>query len=1501
MGMSLLANLAAYDFGYLSASGVLRRTENTIAAMEALPRHRGHFYNWYDTRSLQPLAPLYVSSVDSGNLAGSLISLSGGLRELAGAPAPSPSAWIGLNDAVRLVSAAAPPSNAELRFAMASIADKLTEPEGASVDAATRIGDVRQLAVDAAALLPPDAGEELRFWMATLIAQCDDHLEDLNGRGGADAWRARIDALALRCDALGAMDFEFLYDGSRDLLTIGYDVTARRRDPGCYDLLASEARLASFVLIARGQLPQEHWFSLGRSLISHNGAFALISWSGSMFEYLMPELLLPSFPGTLLGGTAEAIVSRQIDYGGECAIPWGISESCYAAVDASQVYQYKAFGVPGLGLKRGLADDRVVAPYATMLAFGVASGESCRNLEALVERGALGRYGFYEALDFTPSRLARGGEPVLVRAFMAHHQGMGLAALDNALNDRPMQRRFMADSQMRATEPLLQERIPLFGTTLTTPAVQEGPAPRADAEDAPSSLRIFDDPDAALPQVQLLSNGAYHVMASQAGGGYSRWRDLAVTRWREDATCDGSGTFVYLRDRGLGRAWSSTHQPMRRKPERYEAIFGLARAEFRRREHEIEAYTELCVSPEDDAEIRRVTLTNLSRRSRAIELTSYAEVVLAPQNADLAHRVFSNLFVTTEVLADKQAILCTRRKRTPDETPSFVFHLLILPGEDPADTSFETDRARFLGRGRGPDEPRGVGCRLHALVGNRRRRPGSDRRDPPDGHGGSRHVGCRADRHRRLRDTARGAGADREVPRSPLRGPRVRHGGRPQPGPPATTSGHRGGCASLRATGRVGHPRHRRTPRPGFDHRTQPAGAIAALAIRGVRGPADRARPHFSHRPRRTRRAGSPMPFLLADEGRDRRSGDSDRGFFGIPGRAARPDRGMIQAGLFSELVDKPGGVFVRRAEQIPEEDRVLFQTVARVILVDTEGSLAEQADKRQRVERPPARFVPKSATVAEPIAKLPQRERVFFNGLGGFTVDGHEYAISLEPGSATPAPWANVIASPHIGTVVSERGAAYTWVGNAHEFRLTPWHNDPVSDPTGEAFYIRDESTGSFWSPSPSPAKGRSGYGLPPRIRLHGLRTCRSRDRFRDDDLRRDGRAGEARRRQAAKSVEPAAADFGHRLFRARVGGVAARQFDAHRHRDRSAAGMILARNAYGRAAGDRIIAVDVSEPARTVTGSRSEFIGSNRTLAAPEAMRRVGLSGRTGAGLDPCAAIQTAIEFGPGEEREIVFTLAAAGDVAEARALSERFCTPARARQALEGVWSYWNRTLGAVHVKTPDPALDILANGWLVYQTLSCRVWGRSGYYQSGGAYGFRDQLQDTMALVHADSALAREQLVRCAGRQFLLGDVQHWWHPPAGYGVRTHFSDDYLWLPFAACRYVETTGDTGVLDEHIPFLEGRLVGPDESAYYDQPLLSGKEATLYEHCVRAIDHALRFGEHGLPLMGCGDWNDGMDLVGSKGTGESVWLAWFLYANLRSFAELARGARRRSFRPRV
>ncbi len=1539
MGMALLSNMAACDFGYISVGEFLRRTESTLATMEKLERYHGHFYNWYDTRTLQPLAPQYVSSVDSGNLAGSLLTLQAGLAELKDQPVLPANAFQGLEDTLQVLSDLAPSPPSELAAKIRLLQETLHAlsinglPQTLAA-AVILLDEMHPPGGELVARLPPDVdlNGELYSWSQAFDRQFRDFLDDLKflvpepgsfgniptlrelaeekaggmetvSSAGADAAgsghkgaleRLRdISDLEDRCRELAVMDFQFLYDTERGLLAIGYDVGERRRDPSCYDLLASEARLASFLLIAQGQMPQKHWFLLGRLLTSHGGDVSLISWSGSMFEYLMPQLIMPTYENTLLDQTCKAAVSRQIEYGRQRAVPWGISESCYNATDMHQVYQYRAFGVPGLGLKHGLADDLVIAPYATALALTVMPLEACRNLQRLAAQDFLGTYGFYEAIDYTPSRVVRGKQYAIVRTFMAHHQGMSLLAFAHALLNRPMQRRFMADPLARATELLLQERVPKKGATLRPHAAEVSSAARTPADEAGAIMRVFTDPNTPTPEVHLLSNGRYHVMATNGGGGYSRWHDLAVTRWREDTTCDCWGTFIYLRDRDTARYWSTAYQPTLRQADHYEAIYVQSRAEYRRRDQAIETHTEICVSPEDDVEIRRVTLTNLSSRTRHIEVTSYAEVVLAPLNSDLAHRSFSNLFVETEILPDRQAILCTRRRRTPGEKVPWMFHLLAAPGVAADAPSYETDRARFIGRGRTPanplvladsDRPSALsntdGPVLDPIVAIRRTISLATNTSATvqiiSGVAETREAALAllekyCDRHFVERAFEMAWFQSQEV---------LHHLGATEAdsqlyGTLAASviyaSARRRAAASIIARNRLGQSRL---------WRFALSGDLPIVLVRiGNLNRIDLVKKLLqAHAYWRMKGLATDLVIVNED-------------FSGY--RAVLHDRimGLINIGPEAHIIDKPGGVFVRRAEELSEEDRVLFQSVARVVLTDSAETLSEQVSRWVAVERLPGRLELLRQPAVEQPHRLAARECLFSNGPGGFTPDGREYVITLEPGQSTPAPWVNVIASPHIGTVVSESGSAYTWVENAHEFRLTTWHNDPICDNSGEALYLRDEETGAFWSPTPLPARGRSGY-----VCRHGfgysvfehyqagisseLSTYVAMDapvKFAVVKLRNHSRR--PRRLSLTGYWELVLGEWRHANLMHII-----TETDPHSR-------ALFARNAYGRECANRVVFAQVSERERTMTGNRTEFIGRNGSLANPAALHRKRLSGRSGAGLDPCAAIQTRIDLAIGEEREIVFVFGAARDAAEAQHFIQRFSGPAGAWEALEAVWEHWNRALGALQVETPDPALDVLANGWLIYQTLSCRLWGRSGYYQSGGAYGFRDQLQDSMALLHATPWLAREQLLRSAERQFLRGDVQHWWHPPHGQGVRTHFSDDYLWLPYATCRYVQATGDTGVLDESVPFLEGREVNPEEEAYYDQPQQSPESASLYEHCVRSIKHGLRFGEHQLPLMGCGDWNDGMNLVGRGGKGESVWLAWFLYENLRLFAGLARG----------
>ncbi|HWA10844.1 MAG TPA: glucoamylase family protein [Opitutaceae bacterium] len=1565
LGLALLSSLAASDFGYLPVGGLLQRTRQTLSAMAGLERHRGHFYNWYDTRTLKPLLPLYVSSVDSGNLAGHLLTLTQGLAELPDRPLLPPRLAAGLADtaaalgkvagknfALRQIEAALGAEPADLRAALA-----LLERVGAQA---------RELA----AALPADAGDELKGWTRALVQDCQAQREDLVllapwlvlppapadqpaeiaagldriGREatlrdlaelgeefiplvarlraaasgprqthlgellaalqrGAERAAARIADtadLARQATALADMDFHFLFNEARDLFAVGYNVSERRLDSSCYDLLASEARLGSFVAIAQGQVPQDHWFSLGRQLVTAHGRPILVSWSGSMFEYLMPLLVMPSYEHTLLDETCRGAVDQQIEYARMRHVPWGMSESGYNLTDVHLNYQYRAFGVPGLGLKRGLGENLVVAPYATLMALMVRPRAACENLERLAAGGRTGPYGFYEAVDYTPSRLPPGQSSVTIRSFMVHHQGMGLLAVANALLDRPMQRRFLSCPIFKAADLLLQERVPAVTARVLSEHLELGESRKlAGQREDDGLMRISTNPAAEAPQVHLLSNGRYHVVINATGGGYSRWREVAVTRWREDPTADAWGTFIYLRDIDSGECWSAAHQPVGRTLKRCESIFTQARAEFRVQQEDLEVHTEICVSPEDDIELRRITVANHGHRTRTLELTTYAEVVLAPPAADAAHPAFSNLFVQTERLAADQGVLCTRRARSEEEHPPWLLHVLAGTAAEGDAVSCETDRARFLGRGRTPANPAALdqagplsnttGPVLDPIVALRR------------------VVAVPAGEKVRV-DVVLGMTEKREDALALVakyRNPRMADRAFDLAWTHSQVILRQLNATEAEAQlfGRLAGPLL-------YAHPAWRAEAGVLLANRrgqsglwsyGISGDAPIVLLRISHPERMDlvrqlvqahsywRMKGLAVELVILNE---------DNSVYHQPLHDQIVT--LVTSGIEAQLLDKAGGIFVRRVEQVPAEDRLLLQAVARIVLIDENGSLADQLGRREA----PAPAIPMLVPVRTPPRgappPLPARELANANGLGGFTPDGREYVITLPPGQATPAPWVNVIANPHFGTVVSESGSAYSWAENCHEFRLTPWANDPVVDPTGEAFYLRDEQTGQFWSPTPLPAPGAAPYVI-----RHGFG-------YTVFEHTENGVASElwiyVAMDAPVKFAVLKVRNVSGQLLRLSatgywewvLGDLRARNLPHVQTELDAKTGALLVRNPYNTDFAGRIAYVDVGEAAHTATGDRREFLGRNGSLARPAALRRSRLSGRAGTGLDPCGAMQVPFALAPGQEREIVFQLGVGRGAEDVQAQLRRFRRPGAARQALEAVWAYWGRTLGAVHVETPDPAVNAMANGWLLYQTLACRLWARTGFYQSGGAFGFRDQLQDTMALVHAEPALTREHLLRAAGRQFREGDVQHWWHPPTGRGVRTHFSDDYLWLPYATCRYVAALADTGVLDEQIPFLEGRPLKPEEESCYELPTRSVDSGTLYEHCVRAIEHGLRFGAHGLPLIGCGDWNDGMNLIGRGGRGESVWLAFFLYDVLIKFAALARSRQDTAFSER-
>jgi cyclic beta-1,2-glucan synthetase len=1263
-----------------------------------------------------------------------------------------------------------------------------------------------------------------------------------------------------------------------------YAVDSHQRDISYYDLLASEVRLGLFVAIAQGKLPQESWFVLGRRLTTAGKTPVLLSWSGSMFEYLMPELVMPTYQNTLLDEMCIGTVKKQIAYGEQQDIPWGISESCYNLVDAHLTYQYKAFGVPGLGFKSGLGLDNVVAPYATLLALMIDPQSACANLEKMSQMGFEGEYGFYEAIDFTPSRLSRGQTHAIIQTFMSHHQGMSLLSLAYVLLNKPMQKRFEADLQFQTALLLLQERVPKSTGFYSGTSVNEN----LSTSITTSEIRVIKISNTPVPEVQLLSNGRYFVMLSNAGGGYSRWNDTCLTRWLEDGTCDNWGTFCYINDRTNKSFWSTAHQPTLKQADHYEAIFSQGRVEFRRSDNEIETYTEIIVSPEDDVEVRRIHLSNHSNVKRVLEVTSYGEVVLASSQSDESHPAFSNLFVQTEIQLDQNAIICTRRPRSLEERPPWMFHLMKVCGLDEYKVSYETDRSKFIGRGRTLVRPRIIdqaqplsntqGSVLDPVIAIQYKimlLPGqSVIVDMVTGAGDTReHNQILIDKYqdKQLRDRAfelswthsqvvlRQIGsteADAQV-YGKLASSILYLNPLLRAHPSMIQKNYRGQSSlwSYSISGDIPIVVVQIT-----DHKN------VWLVKQLIKAQA------YWHM------NGLAVDVFIINE---------DPGAY----RQILQDhiQGIIAAGVGGSGQDKRGRIFIRPMDQVSPEDRILLETVARVIISDTRGTLEDQVNRRSVVKAVIPRLIV-SKTLPFQIKKAESPiDLQFYNGIGGFSSDGKEYIITTDESLKTPLPWINVIANPQFGTIISESGSSYTWFQNAHEYRLTPWKNDAVQDASGEAFYLRDEESGKFWS-----AVGQSGVGQSSCVTHHGFgysRFNRNEDGITSQvtvhvdkeypvkfiAIKVSNQSGGTRKLSITGYVEWV---LGELRSKSILHTITEMNIES---------GALMAWNNYNTEFQNYVSFFDVDHSGFTYTSDRTEFIGRNGSLQNPDALSRTHLSGKSGAGLDACAALQVQFILEPDKDYTVTFMLGAGKDISEAVNTIKHFQGGVAASESLKQVHQFWESTLGAVQIDTPDASVNILANGWLLYQVLSCRLWGRSGLYQSGGAFGFRDQLQDVLALIHVKPDLTRQQILLCATRQFSEGDVQHWWHPPSGRGVRTRCSDDFLWLPYVTSRYILLTEDAQLLDERIPYLQGRQLNQHEESYYDMPNLSGKSATLYEHCKLAIEHGLRFGEHGLPLMGSGDWNDGMNRVGIEDKGESVWLAFFLYDVLMQFKKIA------------
>ena len=1502
LGLYLLSIVTARDLGWVGTEDAVARLESTLATMSRLEQCHGHFYNWYDTQDLRPLEPRYVSSVDSGNLAAHLLTLANACDGMIAGSMDTAQIFAGIGDGLALGrESLGTAMDTRLAAAIAAFGDELSEraagsePLAASLDAlAARAGAVVALIARLASEGSDEGTAEIAAWANATLHTVESHLRDQVPLPGSssDLISQRLATLAATSRRMAeAMRFDFLFDQERKLLSIGYRVLEGSLDPNCYDLLASEARLASFVAIANGDVPARHWFRLGRAVVRVRHGAALVSWSGSMFEYLMPSLVMRAPAGSLLEQTSHLVVRSQQAYGKRLGVPWGISESAYNARDLERTYQYSSFGVPGLGLKRGLAENTVVAPYATALAAMVKPHAAVLNFARLEKINARGRYGFYEALDYTARRLQDGEPFAIVRAYMAHHQGMTIVALANTLLDGLMRKRFHAEPRIKATELLLQERTPRE-VSVPAASIPESGIPEWSDDVMPALPRTIGTPHHATPRTRVLSNGHYAVMLTAAGSGYSQWHDLAVTRWAADVTCDASGSFHYLRDVDTGKVWSAGYQPTGVEPDAYEVTFSEHRAEFVRRDGDLTTTLDVVVSAECDAEVRRVCLSNMGDRVRTIEITSYAEIVLAPRAADEAHPAFSKLFVQTEHLPAIGVLLATRRRRSPEEPGAWAAHLAVIEGDSVGPGRFETDRASFIGRGRQARAPAALAGNPHAagkvgtvldpifsLTRCVRLAPGTTARIAfwtlvaPS----REEVLDLVDQHRDVPAFDRAATL-------------------------AWTQGqvelHHLGIAPDEAVlfqRLAGHLLYNDPAlRPSSEVLRRRNGGQQALWAHGISGDL----PIVLVRIDDTDDLGIVRQLLRAFEYWRLKQLNVDVVILNERSSSYVQDlqsalesltrTGLSRVKIHGESVR--GGVFNLRSDVIPGETRLALLAAAGAVLLSRHGSLAEQLDRLEQdppLAPPPVAAVRSRRDSTDASPDMPSLE--FFNGLGGFTPDGEEYVTVLRDGERTPAPWVNVIANAGFGFQVSADGSGCTWAGNSREHRLTPWSNDPVGDRSGEVLYVRDDDSGLLFGPTALPVRNANGEYLA----RHG----RGYSRFEHTragialDLLQFVPAGESvkvsrlRIRNLSGRTRhltlTAYAEWVLGTSRSSTAPFIATEIDPVTR------GM-LARNLWG-GVDTRVAFTDLGGQQTAWTGNRMEFIGRNGTLERPAALAAgARLSGRTGAGLDPCSALQTSVAVAANSSVEVVWLLGEADSTLAAQATIARWRSE-DVDAALQSVRADWSAVLDTVTVRTPERAFDLMLNGWLLYQTLACRLWARSAFYQASGAYGFRDQLQDTMALILAKPALAREHLLRAAGRQFLEGDVQHWWLPQTGRGVRTRVSDDRVWLGYCVAHYVETTADERVLDEIVPFLDGPALQPGEADNFFLPAAADTAATLFEHCARGLDGSLGLGSHGLPLMGTGDWNDGMNDVGAAGLGESVWLGWFLHFVLSAFAPRA------------
>jgi len=1575
MGMGIVSNVSAYDFGYIGMVELIQRVSNIISSMNVLDKYEGHFYNWYDTRTMKPLFPRFISTVDSGNLVGYLWVTAEALRDVLNSPIVNTRCKNGILDTLKLANEELK-NNTGIKDLYSNIVDEIDNSEFEITWWIEKLNYLKSKTLDVEKisnkksfywnyklkhmiiayenelnkLLPwiklvgdyngdhKDYNDELKNELLNLVTQIplnkveqniDNLLNNIDkfNKDGEDAEEVGdayneyllnedflnklekflnegkneirylcndiVEVISKLEEMAENIDFSILFDETRELFSIGYDMESDKLNNSYYDLLASECRQASFVAIAKGDINYKHWFKLGRVMTFMGKSKGLVSWSGTMFEYFMPLLIMKNYRGTLLDKTYEAVLSGQKKYCKERNVPWGISESAFYNFDVNLNYQYKAFGVPGIGLKRGLVNELVIAPYSSVLALLKDKRSAASNIRVLLNNGLEGRYGLYEAVDYTKERLKKGHKREVIKCFMIHHEGMSLLALDNTINENILQNRFHNIPRVKSAELLLQEKVP---DIITYDREEKLMYKEFNTDKQKIVVRKY-TAKTAMPETHLLSNGSYSMMISNSGSGYAKKEDIYIYRWREDVTCDSSGMFFYVKDitpydikNNSKKYWSVTYEPCKDAGEKYEVTFSLDKAEFERRDNDVITHTEITVSSGENAEIRKISLTNNSEKTKLIEVTSYIEVTLCGYDGDLVHPAFSNLFITTEYVESNGCLLATRRPRAKGKKQHWVMQTVLVNGETVGDIQYETSRINFIGRGNNVKIPAVItndielsnftGAVLDPILSLRRKvkiKSGetcelifitaiADSREEAikiaqeysvlqnivrefdlawtQSQVEMRYLGIKSTQANLYQNIA-----SKILFLSPLLRNREEY-----------IIKNKLGQSALWAYGISGDlpivlliVREEKD----IDLCSQLLTMHEYLSLKGLKF--DLVILNFQAVSYREPLKEAIMELIYSSHARDKQN--------------------------------KSGGVFVYNKTKMQQDDVNLLKAIARVVIDSKDGILVSQIKNSSGLEKRECMLQTKEVEYScnKNNWNIPRLQ--FFNGYGGFNEEGNKYFIILKDGKNTPAPWINVISNGEFGFHVSESGASYTWCENSRENKITAWSNDWICDTPSEALYLRDDITGECWSITPKPIRDDGEY-----IVEHGFGYSTFKHYTKGIVSEMTMFVPMDSNVKLCKVKLKNNSDIDRRLsisyYAQLVMGVVPQHTVQHIYTEINyKKEYICSMNPYSMYFGNLYTYLKIyGTQNNTFTGNRTEFLGRGGSVEEPEVLKRMRLSNTSGAGFDPCLACMGNVILSPNEETEIIVMLGEDVSTEKIEETMEKYSSQIALNRALNDTKKYWEKLLGNIRVKTPEKSMDILINGWLMYQTLSCRIWARTAFYQSGGAYGFRDQLQDVMSLCYLEPNITREHILYSASRQFLEGDVQHWWHPVVNSGIRTRFSDDLLWLPFVTIDYIKNTGDYSILTEKAKYLKDESLKEGEDERYNISSETEIEGTIYEHCNKAIERALKFGVHNIPLMGSGDWNDGMSTVGNGGKGESVWLGWFLYSILHNYTGICR-----------